>query len=238
MASVATSTPQSEGQSEGPLLRLPEELRRIIYKLVFPPGKTNLFSVRDHLKLARQPRRYPGPNKLWSFGRDYIALMTTCRAIHEEAKPILYENTEFVIHCSWDPVPERHMIYFVGSHQWDSWRYEDLPEIDVFLHLRHAWSISINVRISKNRDSERKDLWMHQLPSEISGVIKLRKLHISVESERGAHHRAIQVPAHKAMSLLERIRCDCPVTATMGVSLGAAGFRSASYYAMLSALNG
>ena len=173
MSSVATPESQSGSQPGGVLFKLSKELRLQIYNAMLPPGKINLCSIRDHLKLARGPshlaeddyRPHPfarddsaslsvddySPHRT---ARDYIAMLATCRAIYNEAKPTLYENTLFKIDCSGD---ERFRCFFMHAKltnardpndPWRSWR-DCSPEIDVFHHLQHARSISFNVYLDQ-----------------------------------------------------------------------------------------
>ena len=263
MTSAATTESHSGSQSGGILFKLPKELRLQIYNMMLPPGKINLCSIRDHLKLARSPL-HPSedgysPHPFEPFkredsplltadddiprlvARDYIAMLASCRAIHEEAKPILYENTHFEIQCSGDAevrCASLRLKRAVDYNPWVSWR-RCSPEVDVFYHLQHARSISLHVLVDWLPLEEYDDPWMQQMPVEISGAHNLRKLDISFWCTRNAvSHAEFQHWTDHTMSLFAQIKCKCPVTAVMETSLGEKGFRSASYYAMLAALKG
>lgn len=240
MSSVANLEYQPESQPGGVLSKLPKELRLEIYGMVFPPGDIHLFSIRDHLKLA--PCNSGSPARRHSSrqtARDFFALLATCRAIHDEAKSMLYENTEFHVNCSWDPASRSSIQYqmgAVGMHFYgNSWR-DCSPETHVFSKLQHARSIVIHVYL--NTGPMREDSWMHQIHTELSGAIHLRKLHISIRSSMIGPSADFQTQADATMALLGRIQCECPVTAAMDISVGRMLFKSASYYAMLSALKG
>lgn len=261
MSSAATPESQSGTRPRGILFKLPKELRLQIYNAMLPPGKINLCSIRDHLKLARSPL-HPSedgysPHPFEPFesedsppltadddvprlvARDYIAMLASCRAIHDEAKPILYENTHFEIQCSGEArsrCAHLQVTRTVDYDPWMSWRHGS-PEVDVFHHLQYARSISLNVFLDWQPMHE--DPWMQQMPIEISGAHNLRKLDISFwcmgndVSPADFQHRT-----DHTMSLFAKIKCKCPVTAAMETCLGETGFSSASYYAMLDVLKG
>jgi hypothetical protein len=139
--------------------------------MMLPPGKINLCSIRDHLKLARSlPHPTEDDDSLSGdesdddsprlsvddrnprLARDYIAMLAKCHAIHDEAKTILYENTHFKIQCSGDAQTRCATLQFMralGHQQWVSWRHGS-PEVDVFHYLQHARSISLNVYLDFN----------------------------------------------------------------------------------------
>jgi hypothetical protein len=65
----------------------------------------------------------------------------------------------------------------------------------------------------------------------------LKKLQISFQVER-ATVRLSQIQANHTLTLLGKMRCACPITAAMDLSLAQTDFRSASFYAMLDKLGG
>ena len=77
-------------QPGGHLLALPSEVRLLIYELIFPPCRVDLCTSK------------------WIDGEGQsgrsTAILTTCQTIYTEAKPILYENTEFNVGLSCDPL--------------------------------------------------------------------------------------------------------------------------------------
>lgn len=230
-----------------------------------PPGKISLCSIRNHLKLARSPLHptedayspHPFAREYGTsisvdersprlIARDYIAMLATCRSIHDEARPILYENTEFRIHCSGKAEFRCFSLHARLTHDrdpngpWRLWR-DCEPEVDVFQQLKHARSISFQVFLDP-RATVRDDPWMQQMPIELSGALNLRKLHISFWSGMNAVYSAqFQALIDHTMSLFGKIECKCLVTAAMEDSvgwLGLKGLKTASYYAMLDALKG
>jgi hypothetical protein len=261
---TSTATPESQPGSRpgGILFKLPKELRLQIYNMMLPPGKINLCSIRDHLKIARSPlhpsedgysphpfepfEREDSPPLTADDGvprlvaRDYIAMLASCRAIHDEAKPILYENTHFAIHCSGDAGFRCFALHAEltsnANDAWKLWR-NCSPEIDVFHHLQHARSISVKVYLDTHVLCD--DPWLQGMPAEISGALNLRKLHISFWSVTNPIYSAeIQAQIDRTMSLFGTIKCKCPVTAALEESIGHIGVNTASYYAMLDALKG
>jgi hypothetical protein len=91
MASASNPQPTPGGT----LFKLPPELRLRIYDLMFPSGNLDLFAWRDHLLTL------PGQGLRTD---DYVAVLATCHAIYDEAKPVLYTNTFFRIYCSWGKI--------------------------------------------------------------------------------------------------------------------------------------
>lgn len=70
------------------LLALLVELCLLIYEHHFPPCKVDIQEPRANQWVDR--------NDIYVTRVD-VAILATCRAIHTEAAPVLYENTEFYI---------------------------------------------------------------------------------------------------------------------------------------------
>ena len=78
-------------QTGGRLLALPSEVRLLIYELVFPPCRIDLYGAATGFRRGRDNHnRHP-------------ALLAACCTICTEAKPVLYENTEFHVRCKYTP---------------------------------------------------------------------------------------------------------------------------------------
>ena len=75
-------------QSGGRLLGLPSEIRVLIYGMVFPTRRIGLYAAAELFRSGQKDNHRSA------------ALLATCRTIYAEAKPVLYENTEFQISCS------------------------------------------------------------------------------------------------------------------------------------------
>jgi hypothetical protein len=160
-STAVTPETQSGNQPGGPLFKLPKELRRMIYRLVLPPGEIRLYSIRDHLKQAPGVKPFHGgPSASQLTARDYIALLKTCSTIHDDAKSEVYENTKFVIQCSWDHVRRRGTLPYV------------------FQHLKHARSVKLEVEVGE--DERLPDVWMHKMPDQLSEAVNLKRLEISI----------------------------------------------------------
>lgn len=75
-----------DAQPGGSLLKLPAEVRLLIYEQLFPPCKIDIHAPRG---------------ASWDIDTDDytttvdVAILKTCRTIYAEAAPVLYENTEF-----------------------------------------------------------------------------------------------------------------------------------------------
>lgn len=207
MTSSAAPETQSTIQPGGILSKLPKELRLHIYGMIFPPGKINLFSIRDHLKLAPAGEsRFVGHYSPRQTARDFIALLATCRAIHDEAEFILYENTDFAIHCSWDLVSREiieHQMGPTAARTYGVSWCNRLSEVNVFNHLQHARAISLHVYLDENTMVE--ESWMYEMPIELSNSLNLQELHILVRSVAATHSAAFQSQAKTTMTFLGRI---------------------------------
>lgn len=73
-------------QSLKQLLGLPSEVRLLIYEELFAPCTINTHATREH----------PQKDLKGAYTRgNAAAILATCRTIYTEAKPVLYDNTEF-----------------------------------------------------------------------------------------------------------------------------------------------
>lgn len=75
-------------ETVGPFMRLPPELRLMIYEQMFPPNEIRLEMIEGNLHVTKRAQRLAG---------SYVAILATCRALYAEGKPVLYNNTEFRI---------------------------------------------------------------------------------------------------------------------------------------------
>lgn len=82
-----------ETQLGGRLLRLPAEIRVMIYEHMFLLDVFKVYAINGKLHKAADAHHLAG---------DYTTILTTCRAIYTEAKPVLYTNMEFIIHVKDD----------------------------------------------------------------------------------------------------------------------------------------
>lgn len=91
MTSTVTPEEKPGKQTRGLWFKLPTELRLEIYELMFPRETISLVTFRNQLEKKANANCSAG---------DYVAILATCRTIHDEAKPVLYANTHFDISCS------------------------------------------------------------------------------------------------------------------------------------------
>jgi hypothetical protein len=85
--------PPTEKHPGGLLFRLSPELRLAIYDLMSPVEEIDVLPFHNDLIKMPDPGLIAG---------DYVAYLATRRAIYDEARPVLYKNTRFIIHCSWE----------------------------------------------------------------------------------------------------------------------------------------
>lgn len=225
---ASTNTP--EDQPGGLLFKLPPEVRLQIYKLMFPPDKIDLFSVDDHLDVDRNPHLVAG---------GCVAILATCRAIHNEAQPVLYGNTRFDISSC--PIHDCLSMWRRREKEGRSCEWalsdSDLLGSDIFSNLQQARSISLDISLEKGQMYTKS--WIDWVSEEISGLLRLQKLHITFRAPPlEILSETFQAEADRTMSLLGNIKSECHITAAMDLSLGPTGFKSASYYAMLDKLGG
>jgi len=134
MTSAATPEAQSGSQPGGFLAKLPAELRLEIYDLIFPRESVGIFAVRDRLLKAANAKVSAG---------DSVAILATCRMIHDEAKPVLYANTHFDVSCSLERAPGAWRATVDakwGEYQW-------LPRMvsEKSVNIQQARSIDLNI---------------------------------------------------------------------------------------------
>lgn len=83
-----SSTSIDAAETLGPFMRLPPELRLMIYEQMFPPNEIRLEMIEGNLHVTKRAQRLAG---------SYVAILATCRVLYAEGKPVLYNNTEFRI---------------------------------------------------------------------------------------------------------------------------------------------
>jgi hypothetical protein len=206
---------------------------------MFPTSKIDVYAIKGSLHKAEDAYTVAG---------DHVAILSTCRAIYTEAKPVLYANTEFRIH-----VQDRYWL-----HLWPSETYferfgvddEDVeadpslwielnpwlgnPRSIVPLNIVRVLSLNIEANISVEG---KKWTWTGQLKHTLREARHLEKLQIilNCEPELGFD----QDETNKTLRTIGQIvKCGGAVTGKMSLVLGAYGFASASYYQMLAELKG
>jgi hypothetical protein len=204
----APSTPETH--PGGFLFKLSPELRLMIYEQMFPPDPVDLFSFGKNLIKLPNPGIVAG---------NHVAVLATSRTIYDEAQPVLYKNTRFVIDCGWGKtIPDagsapiftsatkaKYVPWYVNQvREWHRLRREGLkPDItdvqyETFTQIHLARSITLNVMVDEaggnfeNGKYVRNNAWIYRLPAEISSASDLEKLHITLfANERDRQRRLL-----------------------------------------------
>jgi len=231
------STP--EARPKRYFLDLPAEIRLLIYKQMFSRDKLDVYAIKGSLHKTEHVDHVAS---------DHLAILTTCRTIYAEAKPVLYNNTEFCIH-----IRDHYWLHF-----WDNEHYEDVFEVEDYLEEPHSslwaqWNPWLqdprsivpldNVRIltvaaeCSTSDSACNYTWTGQLKHTLRAASNIRKLHIELKVPY--EESPDQQTTNFMLELFEyHIKCRGTVTAEMELALGSVKFDSASYYRMLDHFKG
>lgn len=221
MTSAATPDIKSETQPGGLLFKLPAELRLEIYDLIFPHETVGLFAVRNQLLKA--------PNAKVAAG-DCLAVLATCHAIHDEARPALYANTHFEVSCSLELAPaawRNEVEVKWGASQW-------LPRMTLerSIDIQQARNIGLNIKFTSEALSKSwGNTWLDKLHDHLSKMSNLKSLHIKLSTDR-LHSVDVHKQADHVLPLLAKLKCTGSATAAMDVSLGDMGFETISYDVM------
>ena len=231
-----TTRPQSppEARPKRHFLDLPAEIRLMIYKQMFPRDELDVYAVKGSLHKAEHVDHVAS---------DHLSILTTCRTIYNEAKPVLYNNTEFCVH-----IRDHYWLHF-----WDNEHYEEMFDVEDYLEEPHAslwaqWNPWLqdphsivpldNVRIltlaaeCSTGGVACNYTWTGQLKHTLRTASNIQRLHIKlkVPYEEGPDQRTTNF----MFELFEyHIKCRGTVTAEMELALGSTKFDSASYYKML-----
>jgi hypothetical protein len=221
MTSATTSATHSGSQPGGLLFKLPPELRLEIYELIFPRENVSIFAVRKQLLKA--------PNAKVSAG-NCVALLATCRTIHDEAKAALYANTHFDIYCSLELAPGAWRA--AVEEKWGPWQWLPRMNTEEPVDIQQARNIDINIKFTTEALSKSwGNTWLDNLPARMSSFSNLKSLHIKLLTAK-LNPVDVKRQADHVLPLLAKLRCTGRITAAMDVSLGDVGFETASYDAM------
>jgi hypothetical protein len=249
----APSTPQDH--PGGLLFKFPTELRLKIYESMFPPDEIEVFSFRSDLIQVPNPNLVAG---------QYVALLATCRAIYNEAKPVLYDNTKFAVHCSWHPsigpasaskaVQDKYksMVWaqrpsFSDTNSdsdismWDGSDESDhaIVEWKKFTQLKQARIIILNLNFDGDYASaDAEDAWVQHMNEEISSACKLKVLHIILGVAEDGNPATAQGDLDSTMAILGELKCKVTLAAMVVPSPGSARLSLRSYHRMLERLGG
>jgi hypothetical protein len=160
-------------QSRCHLLDLPSEIRLLIYEELFPPRSIDMTDKK--------------------LGLD-TAILATCRTIHKEAKPVLYENTEFEIALRSDGT---HM----GPCDDDT---ENAKRIQPLFTLAHKLCLTIVLGTSQGRK-------LREMTSELTRLDeapRLKELHI--EFQDCGSYEAVQWQFDLVVGVLDLVALPPP----------------------------
>lgn len=77
ISSQVSMSNEAEAQHGGRLLSLPSEIRLILYKMMFPPEKLDVYAIRGDLHRTMHQQFTAG---------NYVAALATCRTIYKEGE--------------------------------------------------------------------------------------------------------------------------------------------------------
>lgn len=86
---------------------------------MFPRDKLDVYAIKGSLHKVEH---------MDHVADDHLAILTTCRAIYAEAKPVMYSNTEFCVH-----IRDHYWLQF-----WDNEYYDDVFEAEDYLEEPHS----------------------------------------------------------------------------------------------------
>jgi hypothetical protein len=171
---------------------------------MFPRETISLVTFRDQLEKKANVNCSAG---------DYVAILATCRTIHDEAKPVLYTNTHYDVSCS------------LGS----------TDTLQKPVNIQQARTIGLNIELTRGSlFGDSANMWLNRLTASLSTFANLKKIHIKLWSG-GRSHLPVQMQANYVLNLLARLKEAITVTMTleMDVSLEGTGFDKARYYKTL-----
>ncbi|GAB7322303.1 hypothetical protein MBLNU13_g03281t1 [Cladosporium sp. NU13] len=216
-----------DAQPGGRLLKLPSEVRLLIYEYVFPPCKVDIHAPRE--------REGVDGDELHAERAD-IAPLLTCRTIHAEAAPILYENTEFFIRfaCSGPDVQSMK----AGKYRIYAQVLRDLRG-RVRSLIKQARKVSLSIWFSDSsawEAAERK--WFRKLTSELTRLAKapkLKQLHITFEADDYSRPALNVLPAmnkqfDRVLRVLSEVELRATVTTAIHPSIEPTDIRLSTYF--------
>lgn len=200
-------------QREGCLLALPSEIRVLIYEMVFPARRVNLY----HSEQMDEEHRT---------GRS-TAILATCNTIYNEAKPILYENTEFYLGLTCDPVGFEDSL----SEDDEEAALDDLYQ-QARPHIDRMRNLSLKVTLLDGdswEETEDKDRWFEEMANELallSEAPHLRKVHVTLATKNCSK---VTEDLDRIISVISRYMYHVAVTVEIDPSLRHTDFKPSSY---------
>lgn len=209
-------------QPGGHLLGLPSEVRLLIYEQLFPLSEVELY------------HRYRQDTRDENF-----AILATCLAIYIEAKPVLYENSEFHVSLPSDAEdvdtepPEGSKYPHDPQAEHDSWFQERNNGARPL--LKEARKLCLTIFVAGTVDDELK--WLDLLTSELTllgEAPRLKEVHVELET-RG--YLKIEDKLKQVIGLISRAMHRAAVTVSIDPSLRPTDFQPSNYFELIHELN-
>jgi hypothetical protein len=225
------SDSDSEVQLDGFLLKLPAEIRVMIYEQMFPRDKVNVYAINGRLHKSADAHHSAG---------DHTAMLATCRTIYAEAQPVLYNNTIFDIqvkNCYWTEEWTEADLKEVYGVNWESESDDWLENTHSLVPINQVRRLTLSVEVSSLEPEETEETWTEQLKNELRGVWSLQSLQISLRANSDEHMS--QSETDRVLRIISQtIKCGGAVAGEMDPSLGSMDFDSTQYYRMLGKFRG
>jgi len=211
----------------------------MIYKQMFPCETVDVYAIKGSL--------HKGEDKHYIAG-EHVAILTACRMIYTEAKPVLYHNTEFCIH-----IRDHYWL-----HLWTKEGYQDMFEVEDYLQEPDSnewneWTPWVqdpcsvvpldnvrNLRLAAECSTGGTAYiytWTGQIKHTLRAARNIQKLHIDIKPP--CEENLNQHTTDFMFELFGNyIKCRGAVTAEMDLVLGSHDFDSGSYYEMLENFKG
>lgn len=219
-------------------MRLPAELRVMIYEQMFTPDKVDVYAIEGTLHKAEEAHHPAG---------EYVGILATCRTIHAESTPVLYHQTEFCIHikdCYWLHFMDNLTYEQVYLREWHQkprqkqWLSKNpwLQDPRSVVSLENVRKLSLQLEVS-GRTAAKRDTWTPLLKHKLYNATNIRFLHIKVQAIHGQRLNQGQTD-HTFGTIGQTIRCPGIVSGELDPWLAASDFNPSSYYRMLAAYGG
>lgn len=191
-------------------MRLPIEIRLMIYERLFPPHNFRIWVVNGHFR--RRDEHYVFSGR--------AALLATCRVIYAEARPVFSASNKFSIDLdnanSQDMDLEKHLPW-----------YQDLCSM---VPSRHVQSLSLTFEVEHVYNGSQ----LLEIMSAVRRATNMKQLHIYFDM----FGRFDQSGFDQTMGMLARLESSGSVTAIIDREITPVHYRTVSYFGMLARLEG
>jgi hypothetical protein len=158
------------------------------------------------------------------------ALLATCHTIHDEAKPVLYENTEFYVQSKCTP------DFAIEDAQDYKFPAAILKATPLCQEMR---KLSLDIALTDDDmwvDFEDRDGWYRRLTCELVFLLvapHLKQVHVELSAPYGP---AIAMELKPTISVLNQVMHRVTPTTSIGLSLGRTDFEPSIYFDLISKL--